>query len=186
MNHTDAETTNNASSRFEQLYKCLEQRHALNSELITQHVLNSPSRFSVESESPERALVRWLAAHDSEWRGSLEHGLETSPEESINAHHGGIADGFVATIPERIRFWSEIRRDMLGLWLESDGTIEITSYLQRLRWVYTVSIDEDFRELDGSHRLAVIAMGVLFGDWSRSDFRTRAEHCWCVGRKRPV
>jgi hypothetical protein len=165
MDLMNTEQRNTGQSRFEQLVARLErvERPLEVSDRVAQVFLNNEYVFPVESGTPERALTRWLALVDSSWRSSRRNGPTSYPEELIDCRDGEVADEFVTTILERIRFWSKIRRDTLAIEVESAATLEIAKYLERLRWVYAVAADEEFRDLGGSHRLAIIAAAIESG-----------------------
>jgi hypothetical protein len=142
----------------------VEQRlQPTHSKKIVKYVLTNPGKFACESENPERALNRSFTMRDADWRDALPGEPACSREEHVNTHHGNVAEDFLATVPERISFWSEIRRDTLAVEVESEETLAIGSYLERLRWIFTLCADSEFAELEGSHRLAVIATAVMFG-----------------------
>jgi hypothetical protein len=165
MDPTYTAKSNAVQSRFEKLRAQLERgdRPFTVSDWIALVFFNNEDRFPAEADNPERALSRWLALVDSSWRSSRRNGPTSYPEELIDCRDGEVADEFVATILERIRFWSKIRRDTLAIETESSATLEIARYLENLRWVYATSVDVEFCDLGGSHRLAIIAAAIQFG-----------------------
>jgi hypothetical protein len=155
---------NNTEDDFQDLQSVLEddeERLRLpNAGLTTLHAIDRSGVYSMEPEISERSLSHWLTVHAA---GASVKDEDVPAGHRVEAHWGDIADAFLATIPERIRFWSRIRRDLLVEWDgERNGTVEIARYLERLRWIHTVSIDEDFNDLNGQ-RLSVIATALRFG-----------------------
>lgn len=106
----------------------------------------------------EQALSRWLTLVVNDV-GGADFATPGSDDRAAKAYYGAIADAFLATIAERIRFWERTQESVS----DDHGKHEVASYVERLRGIEALLADGGLAGLNGWGRLLVVAAALLLG-----------------------
>ena len=111
----------------------------------------------VPRQPPEQAISRWLT-HVVNDASRMAASSTAREDPAADAYYGAIADAFVATIGERIRFWADASESIDS---GQHSKRQIESYVRRLRVVERFCTDERLRGLSGWGTLVVVAAALL-------------------------
>jgi hypothetical protein len=107
----------------------------------------------VEPVLSESEFGRWL----TERQRHIPDGDHDSVGERVAAYDAALLDEFFAALPERIRFWANVRDR------ETVGGSEIASYIERLEWIALLETEPTFRRFDGHKRFHAVAIALRYG-----------------------